>query len=267
MDAAVAPRIAEAGVEKSVTRMMISQQDSIAPEEMAETEQISPIVAMFRKRRSQGLRTLEAIMIKSNVMQTLLTVMLLVTLFLPDTWILIDPPNSADVALNVVRVALLNPAHVWVRRQQDVRPHAQVRALMVSCPRAALFPAQILIFSFVAFTLEMTVLFIIKPDYRKSFFFAMDVLGTLSILLDVTMIARAAIEVTQNSGVTDGAVLRAARLAKIGAKSGRLAKLVRIFRVLFNKEISEEVMCPLTSSSSASLVLISRAVWGYRRVT
>ena len=267
MDAAVAPRIAEAGVEKSVTRMMISQQDSIAPEEMAETEQISPIVAMFRKRRSQGLRTLEAIMIKSNVMQTLLTVMLLVTLFLPDTWILIDPPNSADVALNVVRVALLIPAHVWVRRQQDVRPHAQVRALMVSCPRAASFPAQILIFSFVAFTLEMTVLFIIKPDYRKSFFFAMDVLGTLSILLDVTMIARAAIEVTQNSGVTDGAVLRAARLAKIGAKSGRLAKLVRIFRVLFNKEISEEVMCPLTSSSSASLVLISRAVWGYRRVT
>ena len=267
MDAAVAPRIAEAGVEKSVTRMMISQQDSIAPEEMAETEQISPIVAMFRKRRSQGLRTLEAIMIKSNVMQTLLTVMLLVTLFLPDTWILIDPPNSADVALNVVRVALLNPAHVWVRRQRDVRPHAQVRALMVSCPRAALFPAQILIFSFVVFTLEMTVLFIIKPDYRKSFFFAMDVLGTLSILLDVTMIARAAIEVTQNSGVTDGAVLRAARLAKIGAKSGRLAKLVRIFRVLFNKEISEEVMCPLTSSSSASLVLISRAVWGYRRVT
>ena len=54
MDAAVAPRIAEAGVEKSVTRMMISQQDSIAPEEMAETEQISPIVAMFRKRRSQA---------------------------------------------------------------------------------------------------------------------------------------------------------------------------------------------------------------------
>ena len=99
-----------------------------------------------------------------------------------------------------------------------------------------------MIFSFVAFTLEMTVLFIIKPDYRKSFFFAMDVLGTLSILLDVTMIARVAIEVTQNSGVTDGAVLRAARLAKIGAKSGRLAKLVRIFRVLFNKEISEEVM-------------------------
>ena len=141
------------------------------------------------------------------------------------------------------------------------------RTAVVSCPRAALFPAQILIFSFVAFTLEMTVLFIIKPDYRKSFFFAMDVLGTLSILLDVTMIARAAIEVTQNSGVTDGAVLRAARLAKIGARSGRLAKLVRIFRVLFNKEISEEVMCPLTSSSSASLVLISRAVWGYRRVT
>ena len=61
-----------------MSRMAVTQEDSIAPEEMAETEQISPIVAMFRKRRSQGLRTLEAVMIKSNVMQTMLTAMLLV---------------------------------------------------------------------------------------------------------------------------------------------------------------------------------------------
>ena len=241
--AAVAPRIPEVGEEKSMSRMAVTQEDSIAPEEMAETEQISPIVAMFRKRRSQGLRTLEAVMIKSNVMQTVLTVMLLVTLFLPDIWILIDPPNTADVALNVVRVRRWR---IWSRTCGPVGNRTSGHTL--NCARsdgvvpARRVPTQIMIFSFVAFTLEMTVLFIIKPDYRKSFFFAMDVLGTLSILLDVTMIARVAIEVTQNSGVTDGAVLRAARLAKIGAKSGRLAKLVRIFRVLFNKEISEEVM-------------------------
>ena len=129
--AAVAPRIPEVGEEKSMSRMAVTQEDSIAPEEMAETEQISPIVAMFRKRRSQGLRTLEAVMIKSNVMQTMLTAMLLVTLFLPDIWILIDPPNSADVALNVVRVRRWRiwVAHVWAGRQQDVRTHAQLRTL------------------------------------------------------------------------------------------------------------------------------------------
>ncbi len=88
-----------------------------------------------------------------------------------------------------------------------------------------------------AFNLEMGLLYLARDEYRTSFFFAMDMLGTQSILLDVTMIARG----TSRIGVSGNTnVLRAARLAKIGAKSGRLAKLVRVFRLLFSKHEKKE---------------------------
>ena len=83
-------------------------------------------------------------------------------------------------------------------------------------------------------------LFIARKEYRTSFFFCMDVLGTLSILLDITMDAGLTASIG-DATETDVSVLRAARLAKIGAKSGRLAKLVRLFRLLFNMKESKEV--------------------------
>ena len=103
------------------------------------------------------------------------------------------------------------------------------------CRAQTLRRAQILLTSFVFFVIEMVCLCIARREYRGSFFFCMDMLGTVSILLDVTMFARM-VNNWSADGVNDGSVLRAARVAKIGAKSGRLAKLVRLFRLLFSKD-------------------------------
>ena len=105
--------------------------------------------------------------------------------------------------------------------------------------------------SFVFFILEMVCLSIARKAYRMSFFFCMDMLGTLSILLDITMIAR---QIQKLGNITDGSVLRAARVAKIGAKSGRLAKLVRLFRLLF-KEKKDEGEVGISTRMLGSLVL------------
>ena len=154
------------------------------------------------------------------------------------------------------RVWLHMFAHARVARALRTAA-ARRRALALSCSRAldarrsalgawrsalgarrSALGGQILLISFGCFVIEMCGLYIAQKKYRTSFFFAMDVLGTLSILLDVTMVARATLHIGDATG-TDGSVLRAARLAKIGAKSGRLAKLVRLFRLLFNKKDKE----------------------------
>jgi hypothetical protein len=56
----------------------------------------------------------------------------------------------------------------------------------------------------------------------------MDVLGTLSMVLDISWTSDAL-----GFGATgDAQLLRAARSAKVGAKSGRLAKLTKLFKLL-----------------------------------
>lgn len=96
----------------------------------------------------------------------------------------------------------------------------------------------ILVLTFVLFVLEVIVTSIVREEYFNSFFFWMDILGTLSILIDMTWISNSVTVLQANAD--NGTTLRAARVAKLGAKSGRLAKLVKLFKFLTPDSAADE---------------------------
>jgi len=87
----------------------------------------------------------------------------------------------------------------------------------------------IMLIIFIAFILECTALVIAKEKYFLGFFFWMDVLGTLSMILDISWFSD---ELGLGAAGGDANLLRAARSAKVGAKSGRLAKLTKLFKLV-----------------------------------
>eukprot|EP00930_Biecheleria_cincta_P028702 TRINITY_DN20019_c0_g1_i1.p1 TRINITY_DN20019_c0_g1~~TRINITY_DN20019_c0_g1_i1.p1 ORF type:complete len:558 (+),score=82.87 TRINITY_DN20019_c0_g1_i1:218-1891(+) len=72
----------------------------------------------------------------------------------------------------------------------------------------------------VIFAIEIIANSIASLDYRLSFFFWMDILGTLSMLFEVSFLLGDLAEV-------DAVVLRSARAAKLGARVGRLLKVLK----------------------------------------
>lgn len=139
-----------------------------------------------------------------NITQGILALALVVSLFLPDLWVISNPDNDADIALNVI-----------------------------------------LVITFVLFVLEVVVTTIAREEYFNSFFFWMDILGTLSILIDITWISNSVSMLQANAD--NGTTLRAARVAKLGAKSGRLAKLVKLFKFLNPDSNQEELQADATT--------------------
>lgn len=77
----------------------------------------------------------------------------------------------------------------------------------------------------VLFAIEIVASSIASSDYRLSFFFWMDILGTFSMLFEVSFLLGELVEV-------DTVVLRSARAAKLGARVGRLLKLLKYIQGL-----------------------------------
>ena len=82
----------------------------------------------------------------------------------------------------------------------------------------------LMFFIFVSFTIECVILTLTHDSYFNGFFFYMDVIGTLSMILDISWMSKG----LGLQGGGDAQLLRAARSAKIGAKSSRLAKLTKV---------------------------------------
>mmetsp|Transcript_11345 Transcript_11345/g.14743 ORF Transcript_11345/g.14743 Transcript_11345/m.14743 type:complete len:870 (-) Transcript_11345:526-3135(-) len=123
----------------------------------------------------------------SLAVQLFLGVMLFLSLYLTEFWLLSNAKTSSDTILDVL-----------------------------------------LIIIFVLFSVECIILCIVKKHYFMGFFFWMDLLGTLSVLLDISYIGSKIF----SGDNENSSVLRAARAAKVGARSSRLAKLMRLFRLL-----------------------------------
>lgn len=79
----------------------------------------------------------------------------------------------------------------------------------------------------VVFALEVTILSMVEVGYYNSFFFYMDVLGTLSILLDIGYIAGTFLPTGTSAS---GSILRATRTAKLGARYGRLMRILKVLK-------------------------------------
>jgi len=88
----------------------------------------------------------------------------------------------------------------------------------------------ILTFVLFAFIVELVVQSIgLMRTYWGSFFFWMDLLGAASLLLDLSYITNASGGTAMSNNVV---IMRAARIAKLGARAGRFTKLVKLLRFL-----------------------------------
>jgi hypothetical protein len=95
----------------------------------------------------------------------------------------------------------------------------------------------------VLFIIELVLLCTVEPIYFLSFFFVMDLLGTMSMVFDISFLLgtgarfpRCMVPLTLKGGRTEAALVvpalvRAARSARIGIRAGRLSRAVRSFRL------------------------------------
>jgi len=88
------------------------------------------------------------------------------------------------------------------------------------------------------FTIELLALSLSDASYIFSFFFFMDAIGTLSMMIDISyMFGTGATKVVMGTSSSTSQTanlmfLRAARAAKVGARAGRLSRVVRFLRFL-----------------------------------
>jgi hypothetical protein len=99
----------------------------------------------------------------------------------------------------------------------------------------------------VLFTLELIMLSAVDAAYFMSFFFFMDIVGTVSMLFDITWFFGSPHDEPQAMGDADAKknlmLLRASRAAKVGARAGRLSRVLRILRfipLLGGSEVKQE---------------------------
>jgi hypothetical protein len=120
--------------------------------------------------------------------QVFLGVLLMLSLFMAESWTLGNASDSSNDALSAVLLAI-----------------------------------------FIIFAIETIILSGVQDGYLWSFFFWMDIIGTLSIILDISWIADTFIPQGAVSG--QGSVIRATRAAKLGARYGRLLRLMRLMKL------------------------------------
>jgi hypothetical protein len=131
-------------------------------------------------------------LLKTKSFQFVMLFALISALFLPDLWIVIDRPNNNDL---------------------DV----------------------ILTFVLILFLGELVVQSIgLMRTYWGSFFFWMDCIGACSLLVDLSYLPfMGLLEGGDNQDVSNNVIImRAARIAKLGARAGRFTKLVKLLRFL-----------------------------------
>lgn len=99
------------------------------------------------------------------------------------------------------------------------------------------------------FATEFLVLSIVDPAYLLSTFWAMDFVGTISMLFDITYMYGSSpdeghLERSGHEESGDGTgklvYLRASRMAKLGARAGRISRILKILRFLPFLKVSEQ---------------------------
>mmetsp|Transcript_100607 Transcript_100607/g.319637 ORF Transcript_100607/g.319637 Transcript_100607/m.319637 type:complete len:933 (-) Transcript_100607:234-3032(-) len=139
--------------------------------------------------------------IRSKIFVSLSMAALLVALFFPDLWVLLQVPTNFELD------AVLTTA-------------------------------------FCLFFLELVLHAVSDPAYPFSFFFFMDLLGTLSMGFDISYAFGPDATVPErykekNKNDAQFMMLRAARAARLAARAGRLSRVVKVLRFLSSEEEEE----------------------------
>mmetsp|Transcript_56820 Transcript_56820/g.173008 ORF Transcript_56820/g.173008 Transcript_56820/m.173008 type:complete len:834 (-) Transcript_56820:172-2673(-) len=88
---------------------------------------------------------------------------------------------------------------------------------------------------FVLFIAEVIINSIGEPEYFGSFFFGMDVLGTLSMVFEVSYLLSPAGKMNQNATSVDPVLMRTARVAKTAARAGRFLKITKCLEIIVRR--------------------------------
>jgi cAMP-specific phosphodiesterase 4 len=111
------------------------------------------------------------------------------------------------------------------------------------------------------FVFELVTLSVVDAQYCLSFFQLMDVIGTISMIFDISYMLGAdaknpetGTSSAEENALGGGELLRAARAAKVGARAGRLSRVLRILRFLPFLSAAGESSAGIASLISSQLV-------------
>jgi len=87
------------------------------------------------------------------------------------------------------------------------------------------------------FALEIVFNLIVTPkDYAMSFFFWMDILGTASMAFEISFLFGSGGKIKEGSQNVDAVIMRTARAAKVGARVGRLFKIMKCLSLVLRRQ-------------------------------
>eukprot|EP00899_Mesostigma_viride_P006218 jgi/Mesvir1/15598/Mv03208-RA.1 len=90
----------------------------------------------------------------------------------------------------------------------------------------------LVIMCLVLFSLELILASISKPDYFLGFYFWLDLIATLSLLLDLPVVMHLFIQESESDeGANSATLARAGRTSRAGTRAGRILRLIRLVRV------------------------------------
>lgn len=87
----------------------------------------------------------------------------------------------------------------------------------------------VMILASIFFISELVFLSLAEKDYWLSAFFFMDLLGTFSMIFEISFLLGQAGKVTTTNEAPNTVVMKAARAAKVGARTARLSKVAKCF--------------------------------------
>mmetsp|Transcript_104128 Transcript_104128/g.184910 ORF Transcript_104128/g.184910 Transcript_104128/m.184910 type:complete len:954 (+) Transcript_104128:67-2928(+) len=129
---------------------------------------------------------------------------------------------SRVIVENAVFTGLTTLLTLWALTSDDIR------VLATEKPSDDLFNSMVLV-CLAVFTFEIMVSVLGKVDYWLGFFFALDVISTGTLILDLTYVQEAMSSSEESSG---GGDLRSGRTARVGAKAARVIRVLRLVRIL-----------------------------------
>lgn len=95
----------------------------------------------------------------------------------------------------------------------------------------------------IIFSIEILLTVLSKEGYFLSFFFWLDVISTISLLLDINMFNEAVgLTGSAKQAKNTASLARAGRASRVGTKAGRVVRLVRLIRLvkLYKSATKEE---------------------------
>jgi hypothetical protein len=86
--------------------------------------------------------------------------------------------------------------------------------------------------SFASFSIELILCCIAKEGYFLGFYFWLDLVSTLSLIMDIGWIMNGGRDKSTSSAKKASSLARAGRGARIGTKAGRVTRVIRLIRLI-----------------------------------